>query len=261
MDFISPFFKALGWDMENEEGLPHHAREVVVEAGEDTRGRPDYGFRVSGQTKFFVEAKAPSEELDTAKHIIQAKTYAWNTKQVFFVVLTDFEEFRFYDASIQPDARKPDEGLLLKLKYTDYIPKLEKLWEFSKERVLAGSLEVMLPRDRRTQRLRIPVDTAFLDEMTGWREEMARNVYKNNPGLTARQLNEIVQRLLDRIVFIRIAEDRRVIEKNQLRDVVEEWKARGGKFHIFEWLNDLFHRINEDFNGEIFKPHLSEEIK
>ncbi|MGC1292951.1 MAG: N-6 DNA methylase, partial [Candidatus Acidiferrales bacterium] len=261
VDFISPFFKALGWDMENEEGLPHHAREVVVEAGEDTRGRPDYGFRVSGQTKFFVEAKAPSEELDTAKHIIQAKTYAWNTKQVFFVVLTDFEEFRFYDASIQPDARKPDEGLLLKLKYTDYIPKLEKLWEFSKERVLAGSLEVMLPRDRRTQRLRIPVDTAFLDEMTGWREEMARNVYKNNPGLTARQLNEIVQRLLDRIVFIRIAEDRRVIEKNQLRDVVEEWKARGGKFHIFEWLNDLFHRINEDFNGEIFKPHLSEEIK
>jgi type I restriction-modification system DNA methylase subunit len=261
VDFISPFFKALGWDVENEEGLAHHAREVVVEAGEDTRGRPDYGFRVSGQTKFFVEAKAPSEELDTAKHILQAKTYAWNTKQVFFVVLTDFEEFRFYDASIQPDVRKPDEGLLLKLRCADYIASLSKLWEFSKERVLAGSLEAMLPRDRRTQRLRIPVDTAFLDEMTGWREELAKNVYKNNSGLTARQLNEIVQRLLDRIVFIRIAEDRRVIEKNQLRDVVEEWKARGGKFHIFEWLNDLFNRINEDFNGEIFKPHLSEEIK
>jgi type I restriction-modification system DNA methylase subunit len=261
VDFITPFFKALGWDVENEEGLAHHAREVVVEAAEDTRGRPDYGFRVAGQTKFFVEAKAPNEELDTAKHIIQAKTYAWNTRQVFLVVLTDFEEFRFYDASIKPDLRKPDEGLLLKLRCTDYIGSLKKLWEFSKERVLAGSLEAMLPRDRRTQRLRIPVDTAFLDEMTGWREELAKNVYKNNPTLTARQLNEIVQRLLDRIVFIRIAEDRRVIEKNQLRDVVEEWKARGGKFHIFEWLNDLFHRVNEDFNGEIFKPHLSEEIK
>jgi type I restriction-modification system DNA methylase subunit len=261
VDFITPFFKALGWDVENEEGLPHHNREVVVEAGEDTRGRPDYGFRVSGQTKFFVEAKAPSEELDTAKHIIQAKTYAWNTKQVFFVVLTDFEEFRFYDASIQPDARKPDEGLLLKLKYSDYVPRLEKLWEFSKELVLAGSLEAMMPRDRRTQRLRIPVDTAFLDEMTGWREDVAKNAHKNNPDLTARQLNEIVQRLLDRIVFIRIAEDRHVIEKNQLRDVVDEWKARGGKFHIFEWLNDLFRRINEDFNGEIFKPHLSEKTK
>lgn len=261
IDFITPLFKALGWDVENEEGLPHHAREVVVEAAEDTRGRPDYSFRVAGQTKFFVEAKAPSEVLDTARHVVQAKSYAWNTKQVFFVVLTDFEEFRFYDASIQPDERKPDEGLLLRLKCADYPANVAKLWEFSRERVAAGSLEAWLPRDRRTQRLRIPVDTAFLDEMTGWREELARNVYKNNPGVTAKQLNEVVQRLLDRIVFIRIAEDRRVIEKNQLRDVVEEWKARGGKFHIFEWLNDLFHRINEDFNGEIFKPHLSEEIK
>jgi type I restriction-modification system DNA methylase subunit len=261
VDFITPFFKALGWDVENEGGLPHHAREVVVEAAEDTRGRPDYGFRVGDQTKFFVEAKAPSEELDAAKHIIQAKTYAWNTKQVFLVALTDFEEFRFYDASIQPDTRRPEEGLLLRLKYTEYIDNADKLWEFSKERVASGSLEAMLPRDRRTQRLRIPVDTAFLVEMTGWREDLARNVYKNNPDFTAKQLNEVVQRLLDRIVFIRIAEDRRVIEKHQLRDAVEEWKARGGKFHIFDWLNDLFQRINEDFNGEIFKPHLSEKIK
>lgn len=261
VDFITPFFKALGWDVENEDGLAHHAREVVVEATEDAGGRPDYTFRVSGQTKFFIEAKAPCEALDTARHIIQAKSYAWNTKQVFFVVLTDFEEFRFYDASIRPDERKPDEGLILKLKYTEYLANSKTLWEFSRERVATGSLEAMLPRDRRTQRLRIPVDTAFLDEMTEWREELAKNIYRNNPDLTAKQLNEVVQRLLDRIVFTRIAEDRRVIEKNQLRDAVEEWKARGGKFHIFDWLNDLFHRINEDFNGEIFKPHLSEEIK
>ena len=52
-----------------------------------------------------------------------------------------------------------------------------------------------------------------------------------------------------------------IIEKNQLARRREEWKARGGKFHIFDWLNALFHKINEDFNGEIFKPHLSEEIK
>ncbi len=220
IDFITPFFKALGWDVENEAGLPHHEREVVVERGE-TEGRPDYNFRLGGQTKFFVEAKAPSEPLDTARHILQAKGYAWNTRQVFFVVLTDFVELRFYDASIKPDERKPDEGLLLKLKYVDYPNNLEKLWEFSREQVAAGSLEAMLPRDRRTQRLRIPVDAAFLDEMTGWREDLAKNVYKNNPGLTAKQLNEVVQRLLDRIVFIRIAEDRNIIRKYQLREAKE----------------------------------------
>ncbi len=260
MDFINPLFKALGWDVDNEQGLPHHQRECLVEKGA-TEGYPDYSFRLQGQTKFFVEAKAPWHTLENPRHILQAKGYAWNTQQVWFVILTDFEEFRFYDATLRPDERNPNAGLLLKLKYTEYLEKADKLWDFSRERAASGSLEALLPRDRRTQRLRIPLDKAFLEEMTGWREELARNVFKNNPALTARQLNEVVQRLLDRIVFIRIAEDRHIIEKRQLADAVEEWKARGDKFHIFEWLNDLFHRINEDFNGEIFKPHLSESIK
>ena len=101
----------------------------------------------------------------------------------------------------------------------------------------------MLPHDRRTQRLRIPVDEAFLEEMTGWREDLARGIYKNNRGLTARQLNEVVQRLLDRLVFIRIAEDRRIIERYQLRAAAEEWRARGGKLDIFDWLRPLFEKI------------------
>jgi len=262
VDFVTPLFKALGWDVENEAGLAHHRREVIVERGEsETTGRPDYNFRIGGQTKFFVEAKAPSEALSNPHHILQAKGYVWNTRQVFFVILTDFVEFRFYDASRQPDERNPDDGLLLDLKYGDYLSNLEKLWEFSKERVAAGSLDALLPKAHRAPHLRKQVDDVFLDEMTGWREELAKDIHKRNPALTAKQLNEVVQRLLDRIVFIRIAEDRHVIEKRQLAEVVEEWETHGGKFPIFDWLNDLFHKINEDFNGEIFKPHLSEEIQ
>jgi hypothetical protein len=262
VDFITPFFKALGWDVENEAGLPHHQREVIVERGEsETAGRPDYSFRIGGQTKFFVEAKAPPEGLDNPHHVLQAKGYAWNTRSVFFVILTDFEEFRFYDASRQPDERNPDDGLLLKLGCPEYLENAGKLWDFSRERVAAGSLDALLPKIRRAPHLRKHVDEVFLDEMTGWREELAKDIHKQNRALTAKQLNEVVQRLLDRIVFIRIAEDRHVIEKRQLAEVVEEWETHGRKFPIFDWLNALFHKINEDFNGEIFKPHLSEEIQ
>ena len=50
VDFITPFFKALGWDVENEAGLPHRARGVVVEAREEqTRGMPVYSFRLGAQ--------------------------------------------------------------------------------------------------------------------------------------------------------------------------------------------------------------------
>ena len=41
VDFMTPFFSALGWDVENEEALAHHAREVVFETVEDLLGRPD----------------------------------------------------------------------------------------------------------------------------------------------------------------------------------------------------------------------------
>lgn len=91
-DFIDPFFEALGWNLGIEEGLSPFEREVLLEKGE-TKGRPDYNFRIGGVSKFYVEAKAPSEPLDKTAHIMQAKSYAWNTRDVFIVVLTDFEEF------------------------------------------------------------------------------------------------------------------------------------------------------------------------
>jgi hypothetical protein len=133
--FITPFFKALGWDVENEAGVPYHLCEVWEEKGE-TEGRPDYTFRINSQTKFFVEAKAPSEDLDTVRHILQTKRYAWNSRDVFFAGLTDFEEFRFYDASLTPHERNPHAGEAFHLSYTEYLANLEKLWELSRPRGL-----------------------------------------------------------------------------------------------------------------------------
>ena len=121
MDFITPFFKALGWDVENEAGLLHHDREVLVEKRRRGNHRPprlQLPHRRADQV--FRGSQSASEASENPHHILQAKGYVWNTKQVFFVILTDFEEFRFYDASRQPDERKPDEGLLLSLRYSDY---------------------------------------------------------------------------------------------------------------------------------------------
>ena len=73
-DFIDPLFEALGWDISNKAGLPPFEREVLLERGE-TSGRPDYNFRLGGVSKFFVEAKAPPESLDSVRHVLQAKSY------------------------------------------------------------------------------------------------------------------------------------------------------------------------------------------
>lgn len=258
-DFIDPFFEALGWDMENKKGLSPFEREVILEKGETT-GRPDYNFRKDGSTKFFVEAKAPSVALDNVNHILQAKDYAWNTQDVYFVILMDFEEFKLFDASLKPNLRHPNEGLIFDFKYTDYLKNTDKLWLLSKAEVESGSLEKLLPRDVKSKRLRIPPDKSFLEDLIIWRTLLAKDIHKRNPQLDVRLLNEVVQRLLDRIIFIRISEDRKIREPRELKDIVEIWMHEGKRKPILQHIKDLFYEVNDDLNGDIFKPHACESI-
>jgi type I restriction-modification system DNA methylase subunit len=259
LDFLNPFFEALGWDIENKAHKPPHERDVIVELSPETSLRPDYNFRINGNTRFFVEAKAPSVPLDDVNHIMQAKTYAWSTKEVFFVILTDFEQFKLFDASLKPNPKYPQEGLLYDFKYTEFLANIEKLWELSKERVEQGSLEALLPRDPKSKRLRIPPDKSFLEDLTGWRTELAKDIHKRNPDLDVHVLNDVVQKLLDRIIFIRIAEDRRIRPERELWDIVSIWKEESRRKPIMTHLLDLFREINDDLNGDIFKPHACEK--
>jgi hypothetical protein len=258
-DFLDELFKALGWDITNKANLSPFKREVLVEKG-DTKGRPDYSFRVNGEDRFFVEAKACSKGTDKPDDIFQAKKYGYNTRKVNIVVLTDFKTFKVFDTSLKPDVKQPKVGLLFELEFEKFNNSdFDKLLLFSREQVMAGSLDGLSSKDPSSKRLRIPVDAAFLEQMTGWREELAKDVYKNNLNLSARSLNDVVQRLLDRLVFIRILEDRRIIESKTLKEIVDAWKQSKHR-DIQPQLNSLFKQLNEDFNGEIFKPHPCETI-
>jgi len=54
-DFILPLFRALGWNVENS--LEVTAEEKI------SKKRVDYGFRINGIPKFFLEAKALKADL------------------------------------------------------------------------------------------------------------------------------------------------------------------------------------------------------
>jgi hypothetical protein len=259
IDFIDEFFKALGWDVINKNKLSRLDREVLVEKG-DTSGRPDYSFRVNGQDRFFVETKSPFKGTDKPEDIFQAKSYGWNTTSVNLAVLTDFKSFKVFDTTIKPDLKQPQLGLICELRFDKYSSiDFDQLWLFSKEKVVSGSLDELSSKDPSAKRLRIPVDEALIDQMTLWREELAKDVYKFNPEIDARELNDIVQRLLDRLVFIRLLEDRKIIDVKTLKEIADTWKV-GKHRDIQAQLNLLFKQLNNDFNGELFKPHKCERI-
>ncbi len=72
IDFVNPFFLALGWDIENKQGLAESYRPVIYEdilkIDKAPYKRPDYSFRVGGVRKFFVEAKKPSVKIGDRPH-------------------------------------------------------------------------------------------------------------------------------------------------------------------------------------------------
>jgi hypothetical protein len=101
-DFIDPFFKALGWDIDNENGYAEAYRDVIHEdivlVG-NAKKAPDYSFRIGGTRKFFVEAKKPSVSISTdPKSSFQLRRYGWSAK-LPLSVLTDFEELAVYDCT------------------------------------------------------------------------------------------------------------------------------------------------------------------
>lgn len=83
-EFLDPLFKALGWDIDNEQGYAEAYKDVIhedaIKVGEATKA-PDYCFRIGGTRKFFLEAKRPSVDIkNDVSPAYQLRRYAWTTK-------------------------------------------------------------------------------------------------------------------------------------------------------------------------------------
>lgn len=75
--------------------------------------------------------------------------------------------------------------------------------------MLSGAFD-QYAEEARDKRISVPVDVAFLSEISGWRDKLARNIVHNNAGLSSRELNYAVQMIIDRLIFLQISEDRGV---------------------------------------------------
>jgi type I restriction-modification system DNA methylase subunit len=249
-DFIIPFFLALGWDINNEKGVPEAYRPVVHEGvlkiDKAPYKRPDYSFRVGGVRQFFVEAKKPSVNLQRhCESAYQLRRYGWNAK-LSLSILTNFAEFAVYDCRLKPEKDDdPSIGRVLYLQYTDYLAHWEELVEwFSKTAVWQGQFDQYATDNAITKGI-IEVDTAFLKEMEGWREKLAHHILKNNPTLTQRLVNFVVQQTIDRIVFLRICEDRGIEDYGRLLSLTN------GP-HIYQRLFQLFIEADDRYNSGLF---------
>jgi len=257
---LNPFWKELGWDINDP-------AQVEVERRVNIREHikfADYAFIDDGRTKFLVEAKSPAHNLIKDRDaIFQLKRYIWNTPQVYLGILQDFEEFLPIIVLKEPNINFPNEGLLKSryMKYTEYIDRWDELMElYSRDSVLGGSLEKFLPEKTKLEKVTEPVDRKFFDRLTQWRREIAASIAKNNPQITDDRLNEVVNDILNRLLFIRVIEDREIEPAEILYPEWKKWQ-REQRGSLWAYILDIFARLNPKYNGTMFLKHSEDPLQ
>ena len=250
VDFIDKFFELLDWDVRNIQGFSEDYRDVVREDKVIISGKPkapDYSFRIGGTRKFFLEAKKPS--VDIKKDInpaFQVRRYAYSAK-LPLSILTDFEEFSVYDTRIKPN--KKDKASTARIFYCTY-DEYEKHFDFihntfSKPAILKGSFDSYIS-DTKGKKGTSEVDKEFLKVIDSWRNELSRNIALRNIKLDVYNLNYAVQKIIDRIIFLRIAEDNHMEDYGMLISASREK-------NIYSRLDNIFAKANIKYNSSLFQ--------
>lgn len=255
-EFIDPLLELLGWDVTNKAGYAEQYKDVVhedsIKVGGATKA-PDYSCRIGGQRKFFVEAKKPAVSLfRNPDPAYQLRRYGWSAK-LPLSILTNFAEFAVYDCRVKPE--QSDESFQARIMYLTYDQLAEK-WDellslFSPEAIRKGAFD-RYAQDNKKKRGTAEVDSAFLEEISQWREQLAANIALRNKEakLKSRDLSYAVQSTIDRLIFLRIAEDRGIEPYGRLLELTQ------GR-EIYPTLTRIFQTADAKYNSGLF--HFKEE--
>lgn len=243
--FIVPFFAALGWEMED--------RNEVTSEEHISGDRVDYGFYVNSRAKFYLEAKRLKADLNDPKYARQAIKYSWN-KGVTWAALSDFESVKVFNADFQSEELAHSK--FFDISYDKYIEDFDRLWLLSKESFENGDIDKKAEEWGKALK-RVSVTDALYKDLTESRKLLTDSLKRWNEKISEDLLDEGVQKLLNRLVFIRVLEDRE-IEPQILKTIVREWES--GHYEkerppLYLSLVKKFRELDAQYNSNLFGEH------
>jgi hypothetical protein len=270
--FIDPLLAALGWPIDDP---ARYKYELHTQAG-----RPDMTLLPESGGTIFVEAKRfglitqlaqarqtiagivtpgqlalPGMAVDRTPQEQQAINYAFQNGGSW-AILTNFEKLRLFNA-------RRDWLVLSFEEPAAYLGEFDLLWQLSYEQVCNGGLDALS-----NQRHREDVDTDYLNFINLWRERLAQDIvshpaqnpwaYAADGSIRLADLRSVVQRILDRLVVIRFAEDHLIIPPGTLHSIDEHRRVNPYTFTLSESLGRLFRRFDEEHNSALFALDLAD---
>lgn len=253
IEFLNPLFELFGWDINNSKGHPSFSREVrheanvfVDEAGGKKNKKPDYLFQLGSKKCFYLEAKKPSVNIvELQSSAFQTRRYGWSGN-LGISVLSNFKDLVIYDCSIRPkESDAPSVARVVRFHYTEYIEKLDEIvaW-LSRDSVVSGTFDFKLSCVADSS-ISEPFDDYFLDQIRSWRLNLSQDLIDQGLLSDREDLNSFVQRILNRILFLRICEDKEYERFEELKavssgaELYEIFKAADAKYDsgLFEMVS------------------------
>ncbi len=271
--FLDQLLEALGWPVKDP---AHYKYELTTQAG-----RPDMTLIPERGGTIFIEAKrfGVIEELEQARKTIagivtpgqmalpgmatdrtkeeqQAINYAFKNGGTW-AILTNFEKLRLFNA-------RRDWLVLSFERPSAYLDEFDLLWQLSYKSVCGGGLDRLS-----NQRHREDVDTDYLAFINEWRERLAQDIIArrdDNPWAFAfdgrvnlASLRSVVQRVLDRLVVVRFAEDHLIAPAGTLFGLYELHQNNPYTFTLSEFFRQLYRRFDQDHNSALFALNLADQ--
>lgn len=249
--FIDPLFSTLGWPIADEHQFSdfHRERIQVHPAKLATEKRsPNYSYHVGGQQAFFLTTCSLEDDLrEGADLAFQVRRYGWSANHNIGIA-TNFRELAIYDCRTKPNkADSKDTARICYLQYGEYDKRWDELEELISYRaLLSNSLEQCLPVATGSSRSTAKrVAEELLREIEQWRESLARTIASRNPQLQEEEVRHAVQLTIDRLLFLRICEDRGIEPYGQLRSLV-------ARDCTFQRLCEIFSAADVRYNSGLF---------
>src|SRR3989344_6265292 len=233
------FVNILGWDKKDYE------KRAKVRRG-DKGGSADYAFKINDRIVFFLEVKKVTIPLDKEADE-QVISYSLS-KKIPFAVSTNFEQLKIFCVE-ESEERKvifrafsnPD----------DYLTKFDDLLLLSKDSFEQGLLLKEAVKEERLKK-RVSIDKVLLEDFWRVRTLIANDIEKNKSGkYNINEKDEIVQRILDRLIFNRRCEDIGINPENQtLQEIKHVAESRA-----YSQLKALFTKYDSVYNSGLFTPN------
>ena len=274
--WINELLVLFDWDVMDtsqilqEKVLTKEEKERLVKI-ESTSTRPDYTFKRGKEKLTFLDAKGTYVNLKTdPTSAFQIKSYGWSILAPC-AFITNFEEFVIYDCTYLPAQDQSANLGRVYLNIDNYLENFEILEEhLLKSNILNGKLSQLYSDTLKYERgiQKISPDLLFAQQLSDFRLSLANSILENNkPIITdnSELLAYITQIVINRIIFIRICEARRIEKEGLLLNFKEKgfWaRFKESSYNDFydHYDGSLFDRIksiheieipDEIFNGLI----------